>query len=183
MLKPARATPVTLLLACLLLGSQFVFPSDAHAWGKHEKKKNQTGIASFYGRECKNKRTANGERFDPSQLTAAHRTLPFGTRVKVTNLDNGRHVVVRINDRGPYAKGRVLDLSRAAASKLGFVAVGTARVRLQVLKGWGTDRARVAEDEEPVWHSPWHSPVPEPPPARVAKAKRPATRKPATGRA
>ncbi len=107
---------------------------------RHAKKSaHQTGMASFYGREFEHRRTANGERFDPSQLTAAHRTLPFGTRVRVTNLDNGQRVVVRINDRGPYARGRVLDLSRAAARKLGFVQDGVAHVRLEVLRdhhGW-----------------------------------------------
>jgi rare lipoprotein A (peptidoglycan hydrolase) len=98
-----------------------------------------TGMASFYGSEFAHRRTASGERFDPSQLTAAHRTLPFGTRVRVTNLENGRRVVVRINDRGPYARGRVLDLSRAAARKLGFVSDGVTRVRLEILRdhhGW-----------------------------------------------
>lgn len=75
-------------------------------------------------------RTASGEMADPNAMTAAHRTLPFGTRVKVTNLRNGRTVVVRINDRGPYTRGRVIDLTRAAAKKLGYIGAGTAPVSL-----------------------------------------------------
>ncbi len=93
------------------------------------------GMASYYGAGFANRPTANGERFDPRAMTAAHRTLPFGTRVRVTNLENGRQVVVRINDRGPYRKDRVLDLSRAAAHKLGFLDDGVAHVRIEVLKG------------------------------------------------
>ena len=91
------------------------------------------GIASYYADALHGRRTANGERFDMHALTAAHRTLPFGTRVKVTNLDNGRSVVVRINDRGPYVKGRVIDLSKAAARELRFLDRGTTRVRLEVI--------------------------------------------------
>ena len=90
-------------------------------------------MASYYGDAHQGRRTANGERFDMHALTAAHRTLPFGTRVKVTNLDNGRSVVVRINDRGPYVKGRVIDLSKAAARELRFLDRGTTRVRLEVV--------------------------------------------------
>src|SRR5262249_62141840 len=106
----------------------------------HRPPRHQTGLASYYGREFSNQRTASGERFDPGLLTAAHRTLPFGTRVRVTNLDNGRRVVGRINDRGPFARGRVLDLSPAAARKLGFVNDGVARVRIDVLKQKRTTR-------------------------------------------
>ena len=87
-----------------------------------------TGLASWYGERFQGRRTASGERFDLHQFTAAHRTLPFGTRVRVHNLDNGREVVVRINDRGPFKGGRVIDLSRAAAAAIGIVQSGTARV-------------------------------------------------------
>ncbi len=97
-------------------------------------KRRSLGMASYYGPGFANRPTANGERFDPRAMTAAHRSLPFGTRVRVTNLENGRQVVVRINDRGPYRKGRVLDLSRAAARKLGFLEDGVAHVRIEVLK-------------------------------------------------
>ncbi|MCV3206783.1 septal ring lytic transglycosylase RlpA family protein [Mesorhizobium sp. YC-39] len=81
----------------------------------------QCGRASWYALHSK---TASGERMNPSALTAAHRSLPFGTRLKVTNRNNGRSVVVRINDRGPFIKGRMLDLSKGAASRLGFISSG-----------------------------------------------------------
>jgi rare lipoprotein A len=90
----------------------------------------ETGHASWYALHS---RTASGERCDPGAMTAAHRTLPFGTRVKVENLRNGKTVIVRINDRGPYARGRIIDLTRAAAHKIGLVATGTAKVRVTVL--------------------------------------------------
>jgi rare lipoprotein A len=90
----------------------------------------QTGRASWYALTSM---TASGERCDPSAMTAAHRTLPFGTKVKVENLKNGRTVVVRINDRGPFVGGRIIDLTKGAAHKLGFVSSGTAQVRLTVL--------------------------------------------------
>lgn len=86
------------------------------------------GVASWYGDRFHGRRTASGEAFDMHELTAAHRTLPFGTRVRVRNLDNGREVVVRINDRGPFTRGRVIDLSRAAAAAIGMTQSGTARV-------------------------------------------------------
>jgi rare lipoprotein A len=85
----------------------------------------QSGKASWYGPGFHGKRTASGERFNTNDLTAAHRTLPFGTRVRVVNKSTGRSVVVRINDRGPYAHGRVIDLSRASAQAIGILGVGT----------------------------------------------------------
>lgn len=91
------------------------------------------GAASWYGPGFAGRRTANGEIFDPSQLTAAHRSLPFGTQLRVINLDNGRSVTVRINDRGPFVRGRIIDLSRAAAERIGMVGSGTAQVRLELL--------------------------------------------------
>lgn len=93
----------------------------------------QEGLASYYGSRHHGLRTASGERFDQNALTAAHRTLPMGSEVRVTNLGNDRSVVVRINDRGPHARGRVIDLSRAAAQRLGMIDDGTARVRIQRL--------------------------------------------------
>ncbi|MEO1221423.1 MAG: septal ring lytic transglycosylase RlpA family protein [Pseudomonadota bacterium] len=92
-----------------------------------------TGIASYYGRRFHGRRTANGERFDMNAMTAAHKTLPFGTRVRVTNPRNGNSVTVRINDRGPFIRGRTIDLSRAAAQKIGMIASGHARVELDVV--------------------------------------------------
>lgn len=91
------------------------------------------GKASWYGREQHGHLTANGERFDMYALTAAHRTLHMNTRVRVTNVSNGRSCVVRINDRGPYSRGRVIDLSYAAAKLLGMIDAGIALVRLEVL--------------------------------------------------
>ena len=93
----------------------------------------ETGIASWYGDEFAGRLTANGEIFDPEQVTAAHKTLPMPSVVRVTNLDNGRSLVVRLNDRGPYVAGRIIDLSRASARLLGFKEQGTARVRVQIL--------------------------------------------------
>ncbi len=91
----------------------------------------QQGMASWYGPGFAGRRTANGEIFDPSQLTAAHKELPFNTLVRVHNLDNGSSVVVRINDRGPFVHGRIIDLSRAGAEAIGMIGSGTARVRLE----------------------------------------------------
>ena len=91
------------------------------------------GMASYYGSAHAGNRTANGERFDPAGLTAAHRSLAFHSRVAVTNMANGREVVVRINDRGPWSKGRVIDISHGAAKQIGMDRSGTARVRLELL--------------------------------------------------
>jgi len=93
----------------------------------------QTGMASWYGRDFHGKRTANGERYDMHALSAAHKTLPLPSLVRVTNLENGRSVVVRVNDRGPFVKRRLIDLSWAAANALGYAGQGTARVRVQSL--------------------------------------------------
>ena len=92
-----------------------------------------TGIASWYGDQFAGKLTANGEIFDPELVSAAHKTLPMPSVVRVTNLDNGKSLVVRINDRGPYVTGRIIDMSRAGARLLGFKDDGIARVRVQLL--------------------------------------------------
>ncbi len=94
----------------------------------------QTGIASWYGGRHHGGPTASGERFNKNSMTAAHRTLKMGTRVRVTRKKNGRTVVVRINDRGPYGKGRIIDLSEAAARELDMIDDGIAQVRVEVLK-------------------------------------------------
>jgi rare lipoprotein A len=91
------------------------------------------GIASFYGYDGSGNRTASGQRFNPEAMTAAHRSLPFGTRVRVTNTRNGRSVVVRINDRGPFIRGRVIDLSYGAARVIGMIGKGLAPVKIEVL--------------------------------------------------
>ncbi len=92
------------------------------------------GVASYYGKEHHGKKTANGEVFDMNKLTAAHRSLPFGSIVKVTNLSNHRSVIVRINDRGPYIAGRIIDLSQAAAQQLDIITVGVVQVKVEVLE-------------------------------------------------
>ena len=92
------------------------------------------GEASYYGYELAGNRTASGERFNPRAMTAAHRSLPLGTKLRVTNLSNGRSVVVRINDRGPFAKARILDLSLGAAEEIRMVRAGKARVKLERLR-------------------------------------------------
>jgi rare lipoprotein A len=94
----------------------------------------KVGYASWYGHPYHGRRTSNGETYDMNTMTAAHRTLAFDTVVRVNNLDNGRQVVVRINDRGPFVKDRIIDLSFAAAKELGMVGPGTAKVSLDVLK-------------------------------------------------
>ena len=90
----------------------------------------QCGGASWYALHS---RTASGERMNPAAMTAAHRSLPFGSRIKVTNTNNGRSVVVRVNDRGPFIKGRILDLSKGAAHKLGFVSAGRTKICYEAL--------------------------------------------------
>ena len=91
------------------------------------------GFASWYGPGFAGRKTANGEVFDPEALTMAHRTLPFGTRVRVTNLDNGKSVIVRVNDRGPTTAGRIADLSQAAAEQIDMVRSGVVEAKLEVL--------------------------------------------------
>jgi len=96
-------------------------------------KNTQIGKGSWYGKKFQGRLTANGEHFNMYALTAAHKSLPFNTMVEVTNLRNNRKVIVRINDRGPYAKGRIIDLSYLAAKKLGYANKGVAKLKLRVL--------------------------------------------------
>lgn len=117
-------TPARRALAMLALMAPFALPAAAGAA--------ECGRASWYAMTG---RTASGERANPASFHAAHRTLPFGTRLKVTNLSNGRTVTVRVNDRGPFVRGRVVDVSRAAAQALGFINAGTARVRIEAEDG------------------------------------------------
>ena len=93
----------------------------------------ETGLASWYGDPYHGRQTASGEIYDMNEWTAAHRTLPFGTWVEVTNLTNAKRVSVRITDRGPFVDGRIIDLSRAAAKQIDMIGPGTARVRLKVI--------------------------------------------------
>ena len=94
----------------------------------------ETGIASFYADALQGRRTASGAPYDGREMTCAHRTLPFGTRLRVTDVETGRSVVVTVTDRGPYAEGRIIDLSRAAARARGIRERGLARVRLELLR-------------------------------------------------
>ena len=98
----------------------------------------EEGIASYYGTEFHGRPTASGEIFDMYKISAAHQLLPLGTTVKVINLENSKSLVVRINDRGPFIKGRIIDLSYAAAVELGFEVHGTAQVRIEVIE-WGRE--------------------------------------------
>ena len=93
----------------------------------------QTGFASWYGSDFKGRKTASGEHYDPEEMTAAHRSLPFGTVVRVTNLRNGKSVTVRITNRGPFVRRRIIDVSRAAARQLNMMKSGVTRVRIEVM--------------------------------------------------
>ncbi len=108
------------------IGGTWYYPKADYAY-------RETGIASWYGPGFHGRATANGEIFDQNALTGAHRTLPMPTMVRVTNLDNGRSIKVRINDRGPFKNGRIIDLSRRAADLLGFRRIGTAKVRVEIV--------------------------------------------------
>lgn len=126
----------------------------------------ETGIASWYGPGFHQERTANGETFDQNDLTAAHKTLPMPSLVRVTNLDNGRSITIRINDRGPFAAGRIIDMSRRGAQLLGYEREGTAKVRVQVLADESRAIAAAARANAPL-------DVAEsgPPPATAPRAK------------
>ncbi len=119
------------------VGGTWYYPKENYALA-------ETGIASWYGPDFHGKKTANGEVYDQHELTAAHRTLPMPSLVRVTNLENGRAVVVRVNDRGPFSKSRVIDVSRRAAELLGMIGPGTARVRVEVLEKQSRQMAEAA---------------------------------------
>jgi rare lipoprotein A len=95
------------------------------------RKGSETGLASYYADKYEGRKTSNGEIFKQRKLTAAHKTLPFGTKVKVTNLSNGQSVKVRINDRGPFIQGRIIDLSKKAAKKINLVNAGVSKVTIK----------------------------------------------------
>jgi rare lipoprotein A len=121
---PLSLCSLLIFLSSCASGPKYPVESD---WGQH-------GLASWYGQEEHGNHTANGEIFNKNALTAAHRTLPFGTYVQVTNLQNNRTVVVKINDRGPFVRGRVIDLSYAAAKQIDLLSAGVERVRLEIVK-------------------------------------------------
>ena len=149
--KPSRLCLVALLLAALLLQGCAMFSSaPTHRGGSGQGKPYtirgktyypltsgdgfvEEGIASWYGSDFHGKTTANGERYDMYSMTAAHKILPFNTQVKVTNLQNGKSIVVRVNDRGPFVADRVIDLTHTGATKIGMMGPGTARVRVETV--------------------------------------------------
>ena len=129
----------------------------------------ETGVASWYGPKFNGKPTANGEKFDMNELSAAHRTLPMPSMVRVINLDNGRSLALRVNDRGPFARGRIIDVSRRAAQLLGFRYRGTARVRVEMMADESrqlaalTQRGEIAAGER-------IAPAPAPEPKKIVTA-------------
>ncbi len=123
----------TALLACALLAA-VPTPADARRKAKAAKLYTATGEASYYADKFNGRTTASGEKFSNSKLTAAHRTLPFGTMVRVTYLKTGKSVTVRINDRGPQKKSRIIDLSRKAADQIGMTRDGVGQVRVEQIK-------------------------------------------------
>jgi rare lipoprotein A len=130
------------LVAALLFAAALAACAGSHSPAGHGAAKAaargaQVGIASWYGPGFHGRQTASGQRYDMYAMTAAHRSLPFGTRVRVTNLENARSVVLTINDRGPFVGGRIVDVSKRAAQMLGFERKGKAKVRLQVLGAGG----------------------------------------------
>jgi rare lipoprotein A len=150
----------------------------------------ETGVASWYGPDFYGHRTANGEVYNAGDLTAAHRTLPMPVNVRVTNLDNGKSIILRVNDRGPYAKGRIIDVSEHAALLLGFHDIGTAKVRVTFLSRSLQPNGAPVPSDTPVEIAravpaapapkvdsatlPAVAGIPEAPPVRVAELPRPA---------
>ncbi len=128
MMKARAIILLALLALAFSCAKKPMKPSDV------SKKWSEKGTASWYGDEFKGKPTANGEPFDPEGMTAAHKTLPLGTVVLVTNLDNKKQAELRINDRGPFVRGRIIDCSKKGARELGFLGQGTAPVRVEIVK-------------------------------------------------
>lgn len=161
-----RAMLLVALLALVLEGCASSRPP-------RMKEGSMSGLASWYGQEYAGRLTANGEIFDPSKLTAAHRTLPFGTIVKVTNPKNGKSVNVRINDRGPFIAGRIIDLSYGAAAAIGLVADGVAPVQLSIVRlgGGASEAPKPLVVEIPPSGARPKAPVAAPPPAATAPSR------------
>ncbi len=118
----------TILRSALLISASLAYAADNSR--NRTEKTEQTGIASFYSTRMDGRITASGQRFNNRSLTAAHRELPLGTRLRLTNTTNGRSVVVHVNDRGPFVKGREISVTRQAARQLGFIKAGTAAVKI-----------------------------------------------------
>ena len=121
------------LLAFAVLSEDWLLASQRNSAGKQTPLV-QTGFASWYGSDFNGRKTASGEHYDPEEMTAAHRTLPFGTFVRVINLRNNKSVIVRITNRGPFVRGRIIDVSRAAARRLNMTKSGVTRVRVEVIQ-------------------------------------------------
>jgi len=135
-LKSREMKVVSAALAVAVVLSLAAFSSCGGGAKKPVTKANtsgETGMASWYGKKFHGRKTASGERFNMYKMTAAHRTLPFGSKVKVTSIENKKSVVVRINDRGPFTKGRIIDLSYSAAKKIDMIKKGVVKVRIEVL--------------------------------------------------
>ena len=130
-----------LLLLILIIG---LSPTHAEAQGFK-----QTGIASFYADKFVGRTTANGEKYKHSKMTAAHKTLPFGTMLKVVNLENGNEVTVRVNDRGPFVEGRIIDLSKSAAKQLDFIQKGLVKVEIVALSSSDESRKPYSSLDKP----------------------------------
>lgn len=124
-MKVSFYTSLLFVISLLLSSSKMKYADEVFS---------ETGIASYYNDKHEGKKTASGEIYYNTKLTAAHRTLPFGTEVKVTNISNGHSVMVKINDRGPYSKGRLIDLSKAAASEIGLIKKGIGKVKIEYEK-------------------------------------------------
>ena len=122
--------PLFFLVVLYLVGCATVEPQSDREWIGYT----ESGKASYYAMKYQFRKTASGERFNQYADTAAHRTLPFGTRVKVTNIKNGKSVVVKVNDRGPFIKGRIIDLSRSSFKKIGDIDAGVISVKIRVVK-------------------------------------------------
>ena len=137
--KKILLTVIFFLVSC---GSSIAYGDYVNTTGMSRKQiesiknhpKTQIGIASYYGKKFHKKRTANGEIFNMYKVSAAHKSYPLGTKVRVTNLENGKSLKLVINDRGPFVSGRIIDLSYKAARKLGFVNQGTVKIRIDVLR-------------------------------------------------
>jgi rare lipoprotein A len=143
-------------------------PDDGAPGDEGPREIHERGGASWYGIQFHQRKTANGERFDMTAMTAAHKTLPFNTRVCVRSLVNGREVLVRINDRGPYASGRIIDLSRAAAEAIGMLGMGIKQVALSIMDKNGARCAGTAVETDGADAAPVVTPAP---------ARKPAARK------
>jgi rare lipoprotein A len=119
-------------LAAIIIGA-IVSSCSTYRLGEADPTYTSEGYASWYGPGFHGRKTANGERYNQYAMTAAHKSLPFGTKLRVTNLENDKQIVVRVNDRGPYIRGRIIDLSRKGAKQLAMLGKGTAKVRIETL--------------------------------------------------